>query len=292
MDLLLTWNKNSAAIGNANHGVLSINDGERHENYDMDANQLTTGSIVYTPVTGDVSFKLEVTGKDQSKTVTESVRSLRTRPSPMPDGKSPAANTASAKTNPAQPLPAGAPANAQQPAATASATPVEVTPAAPVKAAPKAFNTESLSQRLRPASPNEIADASLGAAPASPAGVNVSSNLNMPFGNAPAPVAPAPPVARKSAPSGGKVAPAQPVYRKEPEYPTAARQMNVRGQVVLEASIGTDGRVTGVKVISGHPLLVQAARAAVMQWRYRPTLLDGQPVANTAQITLSFVGTH
>jgi protein TonB len=168
-----------------------------------------------------------------------------------------------------------------------------VTPATPAKTAPKAFNAESLAQRLRPASPNEIADANLGAAPVSPAGVNVSSNLSMPFGNAPAPVAPAPPpAARKNTPSGGKVAPAQPVYRKEPEYPTAARQMNVKGQVVLEASIGTDGRVVGVKVISGHPLLVQAAKAAVMQWRYRPTLLDGQPVENTAQITLSFLGTH
>jgi len=57
---------------------------------------------------------------------------------------------------------------------------------------------------------------------------------------------------------------------------------------VLEATIGTDGKVVAVKVISGHPLLVQAAKAAVMQWRYRPTLLDGQPVENTRQITLSF----
>ncbi len=290
-DLLLTWNKNSTAIGNASHGVLSINDGERHENYDMDGGQLQTGSIVYTPASNDVSFKMEVTGKDQTKTVTESVRSLRTRPSPMPDGKSTAANTTSAKANPVQPVPSATPANVQ-PGTTASTTPAEVTPATPAKAAPKAFNSESLSQRLRPASPSEIADAGLGAAPASPAGVNASSNLSMPFGNAPVPVAPAPPVVTKSAPSGGKVAPAQPVYRKEPEYPTAARQMNVKGQVVLEASIGTDGRVVGVKVISGHPLLVQAAKAAVMQWRYRPTLLDGQPVENTAQITLSFVGAH
>ena len=297
-DIMLTWNKNSAAIANASHGVLSINDGERHENYDMDANQLKTGSIVYTPVTPDVSFKMEVTGTNQTKTVTESVRSLRaTRPSPMADGKSGAANPAAAKTNPAQPLPPGAPATtaAAQPGspAPASTTPAEVTPAAPVKAAPKAFNTESLSQRLRPASPSEVADAGLGAAPTSPAGVNVNANLSMPFANAPAPVAPAaPPTAKKSSSSGGKVAQAQLLYRKEPEYPTAARQMNARGQVVLEATIGTDGRVIGVKVVSGHPLLVQAAKAAVMQWRYRPTLLDGQPVENTTQISLNFVGTH
>jgi protein TonB len=290
-DLLLTWNKNSAVIANASHGVLSINDGDQHENFDMDAKTLTTGSIVYTPKTGDVSFNMEVTGKDQSKTTTESVRSLRTRPSPMPDGKS-AANTISAKATPVQPLPAGTPATAP-PGTPAATTPAEVTPAAPVKAAPKAFNSESLAQRLRPASPTEIADASLGAAPASPAGVNVNANLNMPFGNAPAPVAPAPPpTAKKLSASGGKVAQAQLLYRKEPEYPTAARQMNAHGQVVVDATIGTDGRVVAVKVVSGHPLLVQAAKAAVMQWRYRPTLLDGQPVENTTQITLTFSPTH
>jgi len=284
-DLLLTWNKNSPAITNAAHGVLSINDGDQHENFDMDVKSLQTGSIVYTPKTGDVSFNMEVTGKDQTKTVTESVRSLRTRPSPMPDGKT-TANTVSAKATPLQPLPA--PANPQA-GAPATTTPAELTPAAPVKAAPKAFNTDSLAQRLRPASPNEIADAGLGAAPASPAGVNVNSNLSVPFANAPAPVAPAPqqPAAKKSA-AGGKVAEAQLLYRKDPDFPTAARQMGAHGQVVLEATIGTDGKVVAVKVISGHPLLVQAAKAAVMQWRYRPTLLDGQPVENTRQITLSF----
>ena len=78
------------------------------------------------------------------------------------------------------------------------------------------------------------------------------------------------------------------VYRKDPEFPTAARQLGAHGIVVLDATIGRDGKVTAVKVISGHPLLVQAAKAAVMQWRYRPTLLDGQPVENTTQISLEF----
>jgi len=263
----------------------------------MDANQLTTGTIMYTPVSGDVSFRMEVTGKNQAKTLTESVRSLRTRPSPMPDGKSPAANTAPAKTNPAQPqpaaTPAGTPAAAQAPNQP-STTPAEVTPTVPAKATPRAFNAESLTQRLRPASPTEIADANLaGAAPASPAGVNVNSSLSMPFASAPAPVAPAPPAAKKAVPTaGGKVAPAQLVFRKEPQYPTAARQMNVKGQVTVEATIGPDGRVTAVKIITGHPLLAQAAKQAVLQWRYKPALLDGQPVETASQISLNFVGTH
>ena len=279
-DLLLTWNKNSPAVINATHGVLSINDGDRHENYDMDGKQLQTGSIVYTPVTGDVSFNMEVTGPNQSKTVTESVRSLRTRPSPMPEGGKPGTATP-ATAKPAQP--------GTTPAETATATPAEPAPAVPAKAAPKAFNAP-LAQRLRPASPDEIA--SLGAEPGAPAaGVNVNPNLSVPFGNAPVPVAPAPPTQPKKA-SGGKVAPAQLTYRREPEYPTAARQLGAHGIVVLDATIGKDGRVTAVKVISGHPLLVNAAKAAVMQWHYKPTLLDGQPVENTDRISLNFVAAH
>jgi protein TonB len=282
-DLLLTWNKNSSAIATAVHGVLSINDGDRHENYDMDAKQLKTGNIVYAPQTGDVSFNMEVTGTNQTKTVTESVRSLRTRPSPMPDGKTPATTTTAATpAKPSQP-------EAAQPAA---AAPAEVAPAVPAKVVPKAFNTASLKDRLRPASPAEIASANLDAAPLSPAGVNVNSSLNMPFGSTPAPVAPAPPAAKKMGAAGGKVAPAQLVYRKEAEYPTAARQLGAHGDVVLDATISRDGRVTAVKVIAGHPLLVQAAKTAVMQWRYRPTLLDGQPVENTDRITLKFAAAH
>jgi protein TonB len=276
-DLLLTWNKNSPAVINATHGVLSINDGDRHENYDMDGKQLQTGSIVYTPVTGDVSFNMEVTGPNHSKTVTESVRSLRTRPSPMPEtGKPSTAATAAPK--PAQP--------GTTPAETAAAAPAEAAPVVPAKAAPKAFSAP-LAQRLRPASPDEIA--SLGAEPGAPAaGVNVNPNLSVPsFGSAPVPVAPAPAAQPKRA-SGGRVAPAQLTYRRDPEYPTAARQLGAHGVVVLDATIGKDGKVTAVKVISGHPLLVNAAKAAVMQWHYKPTLLDGQPVENTDRISLIF----
>jgi len=276
-DLLLTWNKNSPTILNATHGVLSINDGDKHENYDMDPKQLQTGSIVYTPVTGDTSFNMEVTGPNQSKTVTESVRSLRNRPSPMADTKS--ANGGAAAAKPNQP---GAPA----PEAASATTPA-VTPAVPAKAAPRAFDATSLASRVRPANAEEIA--SLDAAPAAGAGVPVSSNLSVPF-NAPTPVAPAPAPAapKKVTVAGGKVAPAQLVYHKDPDYPTAARQLGAHGQVLLEATIGRDGKVIAVKVLSGHPLLAQAAKAAVMTWRYRPTLLDGQPVENTTQISLEF----
>ncbi len=73
-----------------------------------------------------------------------------------------------------------------------------------------------------------------------------------------------------------------------PAYPQIARQMGLEGTVVLRARIGTDGRVRFVEVETGHPLLAQAARAAVLAWRYRPTLLNGQPVEVETRVVVNF----
>jgi protein TonB len=62
----------------------------------------------------------------------------------------------------------------------------------------------------------------------------------------------------------------------------------VQGVIVLEAVITREGNVDSVRVVSGHPLLVQAAVDAVRQWRYRPTLLNGQPVEVITTVTVNF----
>ena len=64
--------------------------------------------------------------------------------------------------------------------------------------------------------------------------------------------------------------------------------MRVQGSVILEAVIDREGRVDNLKVLTGNPLLVRAARDAVLQWRYRPTLLNGEPVEVVTQITVNF----
>ena len=74
-----------------------------------------------------------------------------------------------------------------------------------------------------------------------------------------------------------------------PEYPIAAKQLHVQGQVLLTAIVGKDGRVEHVTTMSGPPLLVLAAKRAVEQWQYRPYLLNHQPVEVETQITVNFV---
>ena len=73
-----------------------------------------------------------------------------------------------------------------------------------------------------------------------------------------------------------------------PVYPPLARQAHVQGTVILNADISKDGAVESLKEVSGHPMLIPAAIDAVKQWRYKPYLLNGEPVAMTTQVVVNF----
>jgi periplasmic protein TonB len=78
------------------------------------------------------------------------------------------------------------------------------------------------------------------------------------------------------------------IYRVEPTYPPLAQQARIQGVVVLTALIDKTGNVRQLQVVSGHPLLAPAAIEAVKQWRYKPFLLNGQPVEVETTVTVSF----
>ncbi len=86
----------------------------------------------------------------------------------------------------------------------------------------------------------------------------------------------------------GPVVEAQLISRIEPHYPPLAIQTRQEGTVVLHAIISRDGRISALEVVSGSPFFVQAALDAVRQWRYRPTLLNGEPVEVETTITVEF----
>jgi len=87
---------------------------------------------------------------------------------------------------------------------------------------------------------------------------------------------------------GGAVQNAMLINRVQPQYPPLARQTRISGTVRLHAIISKDGSVQQLEVLSGHPLLVQAALDAVRQWKYRPTLLNGEPVEVDTTIDVIF----
>jgi len=87
---------------------------------------------------------------------------------------------------------------------------------------------------------------------------------------------------------GGGIRPPQKIQHVAPEYPAIARSARVAGIVILEAVLGEDGSVRDVKVLRSIPLLDKAAVDAVRQWRFTPTLLNGEPVPVVMTITVAF----
>ena len=79
------------------------------------------------------------------------------------------------------------------------------------------------------------------------------------------------------------------IRRVDPAYPALARSARVQGSVVLFATISTAGTIENLRVLFGHPLLVSAAIDAVKQWRYRPYILNGEPIEVETEITVNFV---
>ena len=78
------------------------------------------------------------------------------------------------------------------------------------------------------------------------------------------------------------------ISKVQPDYPPMARQARVQGTVVMKAVSNQTGDVESVELLSGHPMLVQAALDAVKQWKYRPYLLNGNAVAVETQVTVNF----
>jgi protein TonB len=78
------------------------------------------------------------------------------------------------------------------------------------------------------------------------------------------------------------------IRKVTPNYPPLAKQARIQGQVVLQAEISKDGTIQNLQLISGHPMLAPAAIEAVRQWRYKPYLLNGEPVAVETQVVVNF----
>jgi TonB family protein len=87
---------------------------------------------------------------------------------------------------------------------------------------------------------------------------------------------------------GANVTGANLISQVPPVYPEVAKQARIQGVVVLEVEITKEGSVDNVRVLSGHPLLTQPALDAVKQWRYKPTLLNNEPVPVVTTVMVNF----
>ena len=103
---------------------------------------------------------------------------------------------------------------------------------------------------------------------------------------APPPPPPPPPAAPVRV--GGNIKPPNKIKNVPPVYPPIAQSARVQGVVIIEATIGPDGKVKDARVLRSIPLLDQAALDAVRQWEFTPTLLNGVPVPVIMTVTVNF----
>lgn len=120
--------------------------------------------------------------------------------------------------------------------------------------------------------------------PSSEAGVIAFGDSNGIVSDPPPP----PPLPRPPVRPGGKIRPPQKIVDVPPTYPPIALASRVEGFVILEAVIAEDGSVRDVRVLRSNPLLDVASMEAVRQWRFTPTLLNGEPVPIVMTVTVAF----
>ena len=141
--------------------------------------------------------------------------------------------------------------------------------------------------------PGQVANNSTGGVPGSVPGSVGPPPILIEPPKAPPPPPPPPEPKKPQAPKqivvGGKVQEASLERKVIPQYPSLAKSARISGEVVFKAVIDKDGNIKGLQLLSGHPLLVEAARSAVSQWHYRPTELNGEKVEVITTITVNFV---
>jgi protein TonB len=291
-DLRLSWNPNSAIIERASKAHLLITDGASRKSVDLDSSDLQGGSIIYTPLSQDVTLTLEVDQIGSSAVVSETTHSLGpVQNSPTQAAEKPVGQIVE-MIQLKQPQ-SGSADTSQTQQSKGVSTPSTVHN---VKAQVRTSGLKGIlihdglkssensklpsfdaSQRdfvpINQAPPRELDGfKSILSTP------NVNSPLN-------------------SIPSSSKAEPiqqatnliaAQLIEKQDPVYPAIAKQVHASGTVEVEFHIGTDGKVHDINVVRGTAILAHAAVEAVQRWRYNPARLNGAPVETDGRAILKF----
>jgi len=299
----LAWNRSSEAIRKAGKGRVSIRDGYLRKDIDLSAADLQTGHIVYSPVSDDVSFRLEVFDLEAGRGVSESIRVLA---SPWPDSPVASVYSVTPGREPNSRIPSSAEPNRGGASRDISGAGGERAGQTTQKAAGGETATAASGQARRSFTPpsSQPVVAGPGELPVPPPVQTSGVVQQSPIGGlgswrapavqppAPRPVSPAQPAPAGAVPanpgpaSPSHVDPPILVHRTDPRYPSATPHLT--GTVVIEATIGTDGRLHDPHVLSGPMILKNAAIAALSQWIYRPAKVNGQVVSAPTRIEMHF----
>jgi TonB family protein len=323
--LLLTWNRRNPVVASAANAVLSITDGPQRFDRKLDPVQVANGSVLYRPVSGDVTFKLTVVGSDQAIAM-GSLRVLDATAAPAVGDAKPALDASNVPATPQTLAPpaaktdtpptSAAPAGANQPAHQPVAEPVVAGRQKSESSAPASLKAEAAKpkQTLPPSRPVAPPAQNVAQQPLTPTPQAVSS--------APKPVSRpnnAAPVTSNTAingwdtnPAENKPAAAPPVEPQQTTPPDAKTVAFIGPKVLLEVMpnlrnlssntvsevtrvevevrIDTNGRVSAAHVQTPNvkSQLASAAVAAARQWTFQPATLRGQRVETTHTIAFEF----
>ena len=264
------WNPQSTLITQSRDGRLVITENnQKPRTIALSLDQLRFGHLTYQPLTERVEFRLEVVGVSGA-VAEESILSLANPPAP------------SLAPVPATGLAAGLqPATAAQGKVDPSAGPATPENTKASRAAARAFAPPSVN---RTPAPGALVDA--------PPDVNTNGiaplslpTAQVPRAGAPPPAIPAPATTLQVE---SNLQAAKLLNRVTPAYPALAKSARVQGTVHFKATIGKDGTVRNLEVVGGPGILRQAAMDAVKQWKYQPTLLNGQPTEVVTAIDVNF----
>ena len=294
--LVLSWNRNADIVKTAQKATLTITDGASTEDDDLDLGTLRGGSVVYSAITNDVGFKLEVSDLKNRKSLSESIRALAGRPSAA------AQSSAVPPPKPANPTP---PVANPTPNQTVAQRPVTPTPATVNPPAPNTLASRLTVPTPAPAEPPSINNTT--ATPTNSAPVSMSTPTPPPqpvrvaenqtpapqrvVAPPPAPTQPAqPPTARTTTATnaGGNLVEPRRTNAISPVYPPIAKQMGISGTVKVEAIVGKDGKVKAARATSGPQVLRAAAENAVRQGKYTPGTLNGELVEVPVSVNVDF----
>lgn len=99
---------------------------------------------------------------------------------------------------------------------------------------------------------------------------------------------PPPPPVKRIVRVGGDLRPPRAISRPDPAYPVLAKQARISGVVTIDCVIDEHGNVVQAKAVSGSPLLISSALQAVMQWKYEPSYLNGEPISIAMHVDVNF----
>lgn len=325
-DWRLSWDPNSAAILRATHGQLLISDGTLNKTVDLDASDLKSGTIIYSPLTDDVVLRLQVSSDDSAQPISESIRVV----GGLPAGAGLSAGLNSSTEGITAPVETVRPILSDEQLRVLGRTAPVATSRGPQ--IPDSYATQYGSELRRgvaskPYEPIRKSNNSGGIPPraeagstrpaplkakpqTAPAQMAAVSRNDIPNNNAAHVVAPVsvgmkataetiPVIPAKASElaldsvtrptrRGGMVQPAQLISNINPTYPSAAKVDGVAGTVELRFKIGPTGEVHDISVVKGPAILAQAAVQAVRDRKYKPARVDGVPTETDASAIFDF----